>query len=268
MNWIDQLEKKYRKYAIPNLMTYIVGITGLVYLISNFLDPTGNFIEKIALYPSAVMKGEIWRLITYIFIPPSSSPVFIIFALYFYYLIGTTLEHEWGSFRFNLYYILGMIGATVAALITGYADNIYLNLSLFLAFAYIYPDFEILLFFILPIKIKYLAYINWFFIIFGILFGSISSKAAAIASLINYFIFFGKDIFIDLKHKNHAYNKKKSFKEKAKVIPLTRKCTICGITPEEDPNMEFRFCSECEGLHCYCMNHIKNHEHIKSSKAE
>lgn len=267
MNFIDKLERKYHKYAIQNLMTYIVGITGFVYLVSNFLDTSGTFIEKLILYPEAIMRGEIWRLITYIFIPPASSPIFVIFALYFYYIIGTSLEHAWGSFRFNLYYLLGMIGTTIAALITGYGTPLYLNLSLFLAFAYIYPNYEVLLFFILPIKIKYLAYINWGFIVVTIITQPLPDKAAAIASLVNYFIFFGKDIFIHAKIRNHAHKNKKDFKSKViELRPLQHKCTVCGITPEDDPNMEFRYCSECDGLKCYCMNHIKNHEHIKDEK--
>ncbi|QCX32902.1 rhomboid family intramembrane serine protease [Caloramator sp. E03] len=264
MSWIDKLERKFNKYAIPNLMLYIVSITGFVYLVSYFLDQSGTFLDKLTLYPDAIIRGEVWRLITYIFIPPASSPIFIIFILYFYYIIGISLEHEWGSFRFNLYYLLGMAGTTIAALITGYATYVYLNLSLFLAFAYIYPNFEMLLFFIIPVKVKYLAYFEWIFIIITLVTQPIPYKAAAIASLINYFIFFGKDIFESSRNKNIAYNNKTKFKSKMDIKPLSHKCTVCGITPEDDPNMEFRYCSECEGLKCYCMNHIKNHEHIKS----
>lgn len=263
MNWIDKLEKRFNRYAIPNLMLYIVSITGFVYLVSNLLDQSGIFLDKLTLYPEAIMRGEVWRLITYIFIPPASSPIFIVFILYFYYIIGISLEHEWGSFRFNLYYLLGMVGTTIAALITGSATSVYLNLSLFLAFAYIYPNFEMLLFFILPIKVKYLAYFEWVFIIITIVTQPIPYKAAAIASLINYFIFFGNDIFKNARNKNIAYNSKNKFKSKIDIKPLSHKCTVCGITPEDDPNMEFRYCSECEGLKCYCMNHIKNHKHIK-----
>jgi membrane associated rhomboid family serine protease len=267
MNWLDRLERKYRRYAIPNLMSYIVGITGVVYVVAYILDLSGAFLERLELYPSEVLQGEIWRLVTYIFIPPSASPIFIAFVLYFYYIIGASLEHEWGSFRFNLYYILGMIGTTMAVLFTGGpGTSTYLNLSLFLAFAYIYPDYQILLFFILPIKVKYLAWINWFFIITTIITAPLPDKVAAIVSIINYLIFFGKDIVTGMHSRNRAYNNKRKFKSKTQVKTISHKCTVCGITPEVDPKMDFRYCPECDGLKCYCKEHIKNHEHIKKEE--
>jgi membrane associated rhomboid family serine protease len=263
MNWLDKLERKIGKYSISNLMKYIVFITGFVYILSAF-DTSGTFRGRLTLEPDLVAQGQIWRLITYIFIPPSSSPIFILITLYFYYMIGTALEQEWGSFRFNVYYLIGMIGTTIAALLTGYGTSSYLNASLFLAFARLYPEYEILLFFILPVKMKYLGWLNWITIIFTILTGTIPAKAAAVASILNYLIFFGGDIIRRRRNTANVRVNKRRFNEvKPKKVTM-HKCTVCGINELEDPKMEFRYCSKCEGLHEYCMEHLYNHEHKTS----
>lgn len=259
MNWLDKLERKYGRFAIRGLMTYIISLNALVYLLTSVLKVPVN---SLILYPSLILKGEIWRLVTYIFIPPSASPIWIIFILYFYYMIGNSLEHEWGSFKFNIYYLMGMLGTTIAAFISGAGTTAtYLNLSLFLAFAYIYPNYEILLFFILPIKIKYLAWLNWFYIGFTILFQPLPLKLAAIVSIINYFVFFGKDIFTGAKNRKHVYANRKKFNYDVPKKSYIHKCTVCGITEKDNPDMEFRYCSKCEGDYEYCMEHLHNHDH-------
>lgn len=262
MNLLDKLEKKLGKFAIENLMFYVISITGFVYIL-NFIYAPGNLISKLTLEPSLVAKGEVWRIFTFIFIPPSTSLIFIIFVLYFYYIIGASLENQWGSFKFNAYYFMGMIGTIIAAFISNMpVSSTYINLSLFLAFAYLFPNYEVLLFFILPIKIKYLGWINWIFIVYTIIFKPLPLKIAAITSLINYFIFFGKDIVLNIKGKKNVYkNRKRLHNNIPKDITIHR-CTICGITEKDDPSMEFRYCSKCEGDHEYCMKHLKNHKHI------
>lgn len=268
MSWIDKLERKFGRYAIKGLMTYITGITGFVFCVG-FFDQTGIFADKIALIPSLVLKGEIWRLFTYIFIPPTNSLIWIIFILQLYYMIGITLEHEWGSFRFNLYYFLGMLGTTIAAFITnGYGTSVYLNLSLFLAFAKIYPDYEFLLFFVLPVKVKYLAYLDWFFIIVSVITLPLSFKIAAIMSVINYFVFFGKDIITNTATRGKSRQRKAQFQKKYNSVrkTYTHKCSICGITDVDNPEMEFRYCSKCEGIRCYCMEHIADHQHVQKKE--
>jgi membrane associated rhomboid family serine protease len=263
VNWLDKLEQKFGHFAIRGLMTYIVGLNAFVYLLM-YIDRTGTFIDKLMLYPSLVLQGEVWRLITYIFIPPQASPLWIIFALYLYYLIGNGLEHEWGSFRFNMYYLLGMIGTTAAVFITGGgATSTYLNLSLFLAFAHVYPDFQLLLFFILPIKIKYLAWLSWAGIGITVLFQPLPYKIIAIVSIINYFIFFGRDFFTSAKTRRQVYSNRKKFNAKLPRNFTMHRCTICGITEKDDPNMDFRYCIDCEGDYEYCMEHLKTHEHVK-----
>lgn len=262
MNWLDKLERKLGRFAIKNLMRYIVLITGLVYIL--YIVGAGDlFLSKLVLIPTYVMKGEIWRLVTYIFIPPSiGNPLFVVLALYFYNMIGSTLEHEWGSLRFNIYYLIGMIGTTIAAMITGAGTSTYLNLSLFLAFAKIYPDYQILIFFILPVKMKYLGWISWAGIVISILTEPIPMKLAAVASILNYLVFFGKDIIRGRKNARNVYINRRNFEVKVPKNANLHKCTICGITEIEDPKMEFRYCSKCEGHYEYCMNHLQEHEHI------
>jgi hypothetical protein len=262
-NLLDKLDRKFGRFAIRQLMVYIVGINGLVYLLS-LANPESNAISKLWLDPHLVLQGEVWRLFTFVFIPPQASIFWIFFILYFYYIVGTGLEHEWGGFKFNIYYFTGMAATAAAAFIVGQgATALYLNLSLFLAFAYIYPNFEILLFFVVPVKVKYLAWLNWFFIGFTVLTAPLPAKVAATVSVLNYFLFFGKDIFTATSN----YQRRRDFRARstAPQKKTIHKCTICGMTENDDITMEFRYCSQCEGDHEYCMPHLKTHEHVKKS---
>lgn len=235
-----------------------------LFFVMTYLDPTGTFVSRLYLDPHLVLKGEVWRLFTFIFIPPTFSMIFVIFILYFYYMIGFGLERQWGSFKFNLYYLLAIIGTIVAAFVSGQrVTAVYINLSLFLAFARIYPDYEILLFMILPVKVKYLAWFNWIVFGYTIIVQPLPAKLAAIVSLINYFIFFGKSLMLDIRRKSKGYYKRKKFQRKVNKDYTIHKCTVCGITEKDDPRMEFRYCTKCEGDYEYCMKHLKNHEHIK-----
>jgi membrane associated rhomboid family serine protease len=265
MSVLNRLERKFGRFAIRDLMLYIVGLNGLIYLLS-YAYPESAAIGKLALVPQRVMEGEVWRLFTFILIPPAASVLWIFFILYFYYVVGTGLEHEWGSFRFNVYYFTGVFMTAAAAFMIGQGTTaLYLNLSLFLAFAYVYPDFEILLFFIIPVKVKYLAWLNWFFIAFTVLTAPIAAKFAALASVTNFFLFFGKDIAANIGRSSSAYQRRMSFHAKFKKITIHR-CTICGMTEEDDPSMDFRYCSTCEGDYEYCMRHLKAHEHVRKDK--
>ncbi len=218
MKWMNKLERKYRKYAVSNLIFYIIALNAMVFILS-LVSPGSPVVDLLVLYPDRVLQGEIWRLLTYIFIPPTDSPIWIIFVLYLYYLVGTGLEQAWGAFRFNLYYVLGMAGTTLAAFITGAGyTGAYLNLSLFLAFAHLYPDFELLIFFILPVKIKYLAWLNWALIGFTVIFTALPYKIAAVAAVVNYFIFFGRDIYRGIKLRRQVQrNRQKFFSEVRKA---------------------------------------------------
>lgn len=265
MRIIDKLERKFGRFAIVGLMKYIVALNLAVFLLM-YVDPTGSLISKLMLYPERVMKGEVWRLVTYIFIPPSTSPFWILFTLYFYYMIGTALEKEWGSFKFNIYYLTGILGTTISSFITGAAATAYyLNLSLFLAFAFIYPNYQILVFFFLPVKIKYLAWLD--IILLGISFisGGFATKLSIIVAIANFLLFFGKDMILYVRNRRKVYYNRKNFVTEMPRDKAFHRCTVCGITEKDDKTMEFRYCSKCEGDYEYCMVHLKNHEHIKKN---
>ncbi len=265
MNFLDRMERKFGRFAIRELIIYIVGLNALIYLLS-YAYPQSEAIGKLVLDPYLIRQGEIWRLFTFVLIPPATSLLWIVFILYFYYIVGTGLEHEWGSFRFNLYYFTGMLATGLAAFITGQgATATYLNLSLFLAFAYVYPDYQILLFFILPVKVKYLAWLNSAFIAFNVQTAPLSSKVAALVSVGNYFLFFGSEIFATARQRGSAYQRRKPFRALAQQRPSTiHRCAVCNKTEKDDPKMEFRYCSTCEGDYEYCMDHLKTHEHVKA----
>ena len=264
MGFLDKMERKYGKYAIKDLMKYIVFINLGVYLLM-MLVPNSGIYEKLVFTPQLVMQGEIWRIITFIFVPPNTSIIFIVFVLYFYYVIGSSLEYVWGSFKFNVYYFAGVIGTLIATTITnGIATPIYLNLSLFLAFAYFYPDNEVYIFFILPVKVKYLAYLDIFFLLIEFFKGGLTIKLLIVAAFLNCALFFGKDILKMMKRKKKAIdNKKKYQKKQVRNRDYFHRCHICGVTEKDNPKMEFRYCSECDGSYEYCSYHLKHHFHIK-----
>jgi len=261
MKWLNKLERSLGRFAVRNLMKYIVMLNAVAFVLI-YLDPTGFVYSKMVLVPQLVLRGEIWRIFTFIAIPPDFSPIWIAFALYFYYMVGGALESEWGTVRFNLYYFLGILGTIAVSFIFGIPVTPgYINLSLFLAFARIYPNYELLIFFILPVKIKYLALLQWVFIAFTILTGSMPSKITAIVSIINFFIFFGGDILRGVKSTRQVQQNRQRFKMELPRDFTYHKCTVCGKTEKDDPKLEFRYCDKCEGDYEYCMEHIRNHEH-------
>ena len=216
---LNKLERKFGNFAIPNFMTIIVFGMALVYLINLFTNPeyTFNLSSLIYFDRDLILHGQVWRILTFIFEPPDSSPLWIIFALYLYWLIGSALERNWGSFRFNVYYLVGMIGAIISGLITGYATNVYLNMSLFLAFAMMYPNFELMLFFLIPVKIKFLAWLDVILMLVLMFFTGWAGKIAILVSFLNFLLFFGSDLMGSAKllfrrmrmksRKNHGNDK-------------------------------------------------------------
>ncbi|WP_195429692.1 rhomboid family intramembrane serine protease [Clostridium sp. D46t1_190503_E9] len=263
MSLLNKLEKKFGKFYIRNLMLIIVIGNAFVFALTMMNGGDSTLINNISLNPQRVMQGEVWRLVTFIFVPEASSIISLLFSLYFYYLAGTGLEHEWGGFKLNIYYLVGMIATIVVSLLTGLqATGTLINLSLFLAFARIYPDFQILLFYIIPIKVKYLAIFNWIIIGFDfITAGSLKGMILILIPVINYLIFFGKDIVTGTKSGAVNYHRKQKFQSQVKQKEILHKCVVCGVTEKDDPSMEFRYCSKCSGKQCYCINHIRDHEH-------
>ena len=270
MSFLDKLERKYGKYAIKDLMKYII----VFYVIGLFLHyfTPGVYEMYFGLDASKILHGQIWRIFTFLFQSPNNSLLFFIISMYFYYMIGSVLERTWGSFRFNVYYFTGVIGTVAAAiivyLITGrvyYLDTSFINNSLFLAFAFEYPDMEVLFMMILPIKMKFLAYLSMIMYVFNFITGGVGTKIAIVVSLLNFLLFFTsiikrKGYSPKQMHRKMVYNK--AVKKGNDQKPHHR-CAVCGRTEEDDPNLEFRYCSKCNGNYEYCQDHLFTHKHIK-----
>ncbi|MBP3656084.1 MAG: rhomboid family intramembrane serine protease [Clostridia bacterium] len=208
------LERRLRRYTISDLMKYIVFGQGAVFLLM-YIWPTLGYrlYSLITLSRSAVFSGQVWRLVTFVFAPPSSSPLFILFSLYFYYMIGSALERRWGKVRFNLFYGVGMLGAILTALVTGYAGNTYLNLSLFLAFAAMFPDEEVLLFMFLPIKMKYLALLDVVIYLREFIVGGASARIAIVLCLLNVILFLGGDLLHTIRRESQYWKTRYNFRK-------------------------------------------------------
>ena len=202
MKWLYKLEYKYGKNYIRRLMSIVVIGMAVVYFLELAATPTGiNLYSLFSLNRAMIAKGQIWRLVTFIFLPPNTSALFLLITLYFYYMIGSTLENQWGGFRLNMYYLFGVLGAILSMLVVGYGTNEYVNLSLFLAFATLAPDTQFTLFFIIPIKAKWMALAYAAFLGIQLIFQFLASPASGLIllvslafSLLNYALFFGRTL--------------------------------------------------------------------------
>lgn len=192
-NWLHKMERKLSRYAPRNLMTVIVIGTALLWLLETIVaQSTGVWISYWLYFDkAAIFRGEVWRIVTFIFLPQDSRLWALAISLYFYWIIGNSLENQWGSFRFDLFYFVGILGTIVGGLITGFATNAYINMSLFLAFALLYPNHKILLFFFVPIKVKWLGIFEAVFIVLEFVIGSWPMRIALLISLVNLLLFFG-----------------------------------------------------------------------------
>lgn len=199
------------RIAIPNLMNYVVGAMAVVFVMQ-MLIPSFNLYGSMMLTRSGLMRGELWRLVTFAFLPPNSSVVWIIFSLYFYWMIGSALEGEWGSSRFTLFYLVGMLGSIISAWLVGYSDNTYLNLSLFLAYAVLNPNHQVMIFFILPTKIKYLALLDVALYTVAFITGGWAARVTIIFSLINLILFLGGDIINTFRQESRYYKTRRNFR--------------------------------------------------------
>jgi len=273
MSFLDRLERRFRKYSISNI-TAIVAAGMVIFYVLSFVNP--KIIEFIDYDPQKILSGEIWRLITYIFVPRSSNILFLFLEVLFFYWVGTGLELRWGSFKFTLYYLGGLLGTVIATLLVGvlggmdiiiaaYSVTSFFSMNLFLAFAWYYGEEVIRIMFILPVKVKWLAIIDAILILNALAWASWGARITMLASMLNLLIFYisvlsqrakNKKRYLDFKLKIHKANRIQK-----KVA--RHRCAICGITDEMDPDMQFRFCSQCEGDYEFCENHLRNHEHIK-----
>jgi hypothetical protein len=263
MDWLSRLERKFKKLAIPNVTLPLIVLQSLAWLL---MQAQPELAQKLILARSLVLDGEWWRLITFVLLPPDTNALFLFFALYLFYLMGTALEANWGAFRYNLFLLIAYLASIASVFIApdGIATDAYIGGSVFLAFAYLFPDFEILLFFILPIKVKWIALFTWGLYLFQFATGDWLERFLILASILNFILFFGAEIFKRLRTGRRRMAKKMA--AVASADDAINRCAICGKTEKSDPKMEFRYCPLCAGTPCYCMPHMKDHVHRTRAK--
>ena len=280
------------RFGIPNLMRIIVIGNVAVYVLMLLTQANdANALSFLTFNLNALLHGEVWRLVTFVFVPAYSSPFALLISLYFYYWIGSTLERQWGTAKFNLYYISGalltVLGVVLASLITGNpyltaAGTGYVNLSMFFAFAFLFPDTTVLLFFILPVKMKWLAYLDGALFAFDIIKAIGAHNWAGvvlpIVALLNFAVFIWPEVHY-LKERAKYQNSRKTVQfrqaqqqqakqaqqqqaKQAQQQGYRHKCAVCGRTDTDYPDLQFRYCSKCVGYHCFCQDHIFNHVHF------
>lgn len=277
---LDRFCTKHPKFGIPNLMLFIVIGNIAVFFFNqmsrNAMPHNLSFIYYLYFSPSLILDGEVWRLITFLFVPNDSSLIFLVLSLYFYYSIGSTLEKQWGCGKFTLYYLTGVILLILFGFVLHLCkyfvllDATYLNLSMFFAFATLFPEARVLLFFVVPIKIKWLALVDAALFCYAIITSSFPANLLPLVATLNFFIFCGGyliDAFKPLKYKYshqnvHFRQASQHTTHSQHETPYNRRCDVCGRTDISNPELEFRYCSRCAGYHCYCQDHINSHIHF------
>lgn len=259
MNLLDSLERRLGRWAIPGVTLYLVFFQSLCFV---FIMVRPTFADHLGLIPSRVLHGEPWRVITFLLEPGSRSPLWVLFKLYFFYFMGTALEANWGAFRYNLYLLIGWLATILLSFLQPdvAATNAFIGVSVFLAFAYLWPDFQIRLFFILPIRVKWLALVSWIGIGLTFLIGPTPMmRILAFVPVLNFLLFFGRSLLKRAGVKEPRRSAASSKKDDGD--PAFHTCAICGVTDKSNRKMEFRYCPDCAGTPCYCIDHINAHEH-------
>ena len=264
------------RLGIPGLMRYIVGANAVIYLLSLFAR--GGSLNFLCMDPASVLRGELWRIVTYVLLPTNGG-IFLVISLFCYYWLGESLERLWGSTKFTVYYVSGTLLTALASLLAYLIDGIsvpiygavYVNTALFLAFALNYPDAMVNIYFIIPVKMKWLAALE------GILYAlSVVTAIAArmwgqalmpIVALLNLFVFFTPDFLrkadrVKAHTRPQAVQFRRAVKEQQRQKGYHHKCSVCGRTDTDYPDLQFRYCSKCAGYHCFCEDHIFNHTHF------
>jgi len=288
-NWLDRFCYKHPRFGIPNLMMVVVIGNALVWLLDQF-SVGFSLSSALSFVPYYILRGAVWRLVTFIFVPENNSLFFLAISLYFYYWIGSILERQWGTTKFTVFYLLGLVLNIIAGFIiylilpypVATISMYYVNLSLFFSFATLYGDMQVLLFFVIPIKVKWLAWFDAALFAFDIIRSllqiptigmfALVGVVAPIVAILNYLIFFWDDLMATMgrvkrqtahRTSRQTVNFKQATKHAQQTKGYIHKCAVCGKTDTDYPDEEFRYCSKCNGYYCYCSEHIHNHVHIQ-----
>ncbi len=280
-NKFDRFCMRNNRYGIKNLMLYIVIANVAVYLLT-VMDSQALVARLLCYSREHILRGQVWRLLTYVIVPNVSvsgssmlNGLFYAVMLYFYFTIGKVLQNHWGCLKTTFFYFSGtLLTSLFALLIGGSASSSYLNLTLFLAFASIYPDTTVLFFFVIPLKMKYLAWVSLGFEVLSIFMymSAFPANLLPLAAIANYCLYFApqiKNVF-SVTRNRRQYNDnvvnferaRKQAEQQRQSAPFRHKCTVCGRTDTGYPDLEFRYCSRCSGYHCYCEDHISTHIHV------
>jgi hypothetical protein len=267
MKWISRLERRFGDYGVPNVTVALIVGQVLVYCLTQTRPAA---VANLALVPTLVLEGQVWRVLTFLFVPPVTNLVFAFFIWYLLFLMGTALENYWGIFRYNLFLLIGWLATVAISFIMPGAlvGNGFIQLSVFLAFAFLNPDFVLYIAFVFPVRIVWLAVLTWLGLLYTIAVADWGARLGALASILNFLLFFGDDIFQLARHgRRHMARQARAFSTQDSRPAFYHRCTVCGITDQSHPNMDFRYCSKCEGTYGYCTDHLKNHEHVRATPA-
>ena len=259
---LQWLERRLAPIAVPHVSLMIA--LGQVAVLAMLITQP-RLEDRLVLVPQLVLMGEWYRLFSFLILPPGSD-ILTLFGIYLFYLMGETLEAQWGTVRYNLYLLI----AYVATLAVAWVDpafptySSYIGGSVFLAFAWLFPDFTLMIMFIIPVKIRYLALITWLLFLWTLAFGQLGSKLAVLASVANFLLFFGKDIFWRMR--SGKLQMERGFSRLRQQNAPLHRCSTCGITERDDKSLDFRFCSKCDGAWEYCEIHLGTHEHKAGRK--
>jgi len=272
--WVDRFCIRHPRFGISNLMLFVVIGNAVVWLFS-MMDTTGMLMSFLAFSPALILRGQIWRLLTFALIPNSSGILTLLF-LYFYYFIGSTLEREWGTVKFNIYFFSGILFTVLYGLAVyiifgknSYLGANYIYLSMFFAFASLFPNQIVFLFGLIPLKIKWLAWVDAVYFVLDVIRLPFPLNLLPVVAVLNFLLFCGDELFSSLRPERIRQKQKTvSFKREMdrinaqrRTAPYRFRCEVCGRTDVTNPDLDFRYCSRCAGYHCYCMDHINAHQH-------
>jgi len=283
MRRIERFCYKHPRFGIPGLIRFIVIGTGLVFLFG-LMDTTNTLHDLLRFSPEAILRGQVWRLISFVFVPIQMHPIWMLLMLYLSFMLGTALESAWGTAKFTIFYLLNVLLLAVGGMLLyllpipasmfagGFVQGYSIHIFLLIAFATLYPDTPFRIFFLIPIRAKWIGLASAGFLVYQMIIGW-RLFPINLLPLVLFFVYFlftwdTWSRFLGLRSRQYS-GRVVNFKRAARQVekqrqarPYSRKCAVCGKTDTDHPEMEFRYCSRCEGYHCFCMEHINDHVHF------